>query len=263
MPNGDETDAYVTSSVFEVDQDALLIGLIPDGTTASAFLDNLTPATGASMVLLDKLGYERTVGDVVQDDRLVVTAADGVTTKTYYLSLLEELANYLAYVVSDVYLVDQEDLTISGASVTGDVSVADFTSNLTPAEGATMEVQDMSGSGKADVDMLADDDMLQVTAGNGVNVVTYTIMLDHTGIGETSELGVRIYPNPSTGQLYIEGAEPGNQIRIYNTVGVALRDLTVISGLEAISLEDQPNGMYFITISDGENVVGHYKVIKQ
>jgi hypothetical protein len=105
--------------------------------------------------------------------------------------------------------------------------------------------------------------MLQVTAGNGVNVVMYAIELDHTGIDETPDAGVRIYPNPSTGQLYLEGVEPGNLIRLYNTVGVALREVTAISGLEAISLDDQPNGMYFITISDGENVVGHYKVIKQ
>ncbi len=263
MPLGDASDAYVTSSVFEVDQDALLIGLIPEATTVGAFLSNLVPATGATWVLLDKLGHERTEGIVVQDDRLIVTAADGVTTKTYYLSMLEEIANYLAYVISDVYLVDQEGLTISGASVTGDVSVADFTGNLTPAVGATMEVQDNAGSGKADADMLADEDMLQVTAGNGVNVVTYAIELDHTGIGETPDAGVRIYPNPSTGQLYVEGAEPGNRIHLYNTVGVALRDVTVFSGVEAISLDDQPDGMYFITISDGESVVGHYKVIKQ
>ena len=110
---------------------------------------------------------------------------------------------------------------------------------------------------------MVDDDMLQVTAGNGVNVVTYVISLDHTGIGDLTDANIHIYPNPNTGQLNIAGAEIGSRIRVYNAVGVAVRDLVVYSGIEMISLDDQPGGMFFITISDKDEVVGRYKVIKQ
>jgi hypothetical protein len=263
MPNGDETDAYVTSAVFAVDQGAQIISLIPDGTTVDALLANLVPATGASWVLLDKLGFERTEGMVVQDDQLVVTAADGVTTKTYFLSMLGDVAEYLAYVVSDVYTVDQDMLTISGADITATVSVTDFLANLTPAIGATMEVQDNTGTGKAGADMLAETDQLEVIAANGVNMVIYAIELNTVNVSELGLEGLSIYPNPTAGQFYIEGLEPGLSIKVYNAVGVTLRNITAFSSIEQITLDDQPNGMYYITISNDEDVVGRYKVIKQ
>ncbi|MEN8228493.1 MAG: T9SS type A sorting domain-containing protein [Bacteroidota bacterium] len=260
-PNADETSAFVTSDVFMVDQAQLLISLIPEGTNVDAFLGKLVPAPGATWVLLDKYGFERTEGEVVQDDKLIVTAADGVTTKAYYLSILNQEANYLAYVVSEIYLVDQDALTITGVRASN--SVADFSGNVTPSAEASMEVQDATGAAKADGDMMAEDDMLQVTAGNGVTVVTYTIELDYTGINDLVNADIRIYPNPSSGLLNIAGAEIGSRIRVYNSVGRALHNVVVYSGIEVISLDDQPGGMYFITISNDEDVLGHYKVIKQ
>lgn len=261
VPDSEPSDAYVTSSVFEVDQDALLISLIPPGTTVEAFLKNLVPAPGATMMVEDKLGYERTEGLVVMDDRLVVTASDGETTRIYYLTMLDRLANYLAFVISDVYLVDQEALTITG--VRGSHSVTDFMGNVTPAPLATMEVQNASGAAKAGADMMAENDQLMVTAGNGINVVFYTVALDYTGVDDGLANQVRIYPNPSSGQLYIEGAGQGQRIRVYNSVGITVHERTVYSDTELISLDGQPNGLYFITISNEDGVVHHHKLIKQ
>ena len=263
LPDGDASAAYVTSTVFTVDQDALLISLIPGGTSVRSFFENLVPAKGATWILLDKLGYERTTGVVVADDRLIVTAADGVTTKTYYLSLLDEVPTYLAYVLSDVYVVDQANLTISGTGVTGALSVTDFMGNLTPAEGATMEVQDNTGSAKDGASTLADEDLLHVLASNLVTYQDYTIILDHTGIEEAGSEGVRIFPNPNRGQFYVEGAAPGSRIRVYNATGSSVIDITVVSGTEMISLEGQPNGLYLVTIGNATDVTGTFKVIKQ
>ena len=104
--------------------------------------------------------------------------------------------------------------------------------------------------------------MLQVTAANGVAVTTYVITLDYTGFDDLSEGSVNIYPNPSTGLVNISGAEAGSRIRVYNSVGVNVSDIIVYSGIETISLEDQPAGMFFITISNSDEITGHYKVIK-
>jgi len=212
QPNVTESDAFVTSDVFDINQTSLLIGLVPQGTNIISFFANLTPAPGATLKLIDKLGFERVEGTVVLDDKLIVTAKDGVTTKTYYLTLLDEVANYLAYVISDIYVVDQDALTITG--VRGSQSVSEFKGNVTPAEGATMEVQNTGGSAKADADMMAEADMLQVTAGNGVNVVTYVVALDVTGMDDLNSGNIRVYPNPTTGLLHIAGAETGNRIRV-------------------------------------------------
>jgi hypothetical protein len=161
-----------------------------------------------------------------------------------------------------VYTVDQDLLTISGSGVTVDLSVTDFLANLLPSTGSTMEVQDNTGAGKAGADMLADEDQLHVLAANGVAFTDYSIILS-TGVADQGIDNLSIYPNPTSGQFYIDGLEPGLRIRVYNAVGVALRNITAHSSNEQISLDDQPNGMYYITVSNGDDVIGRYKVIKQ
>jgi hypothetical protein len=259
-PNAAATDAWVYSDVYMVDQDKLLISLVPKWMDVDAFLANLVPSTGASLQLYDKLGYERNVGEVQMDDKLVVTSQDGSVQTTYYLTILNEIPNYLAYVLSDVYLVDEDQMTITG--VDAHHSVATFKGNVIPAEGATMEVQNSGGSAKADADDMAQDDMLQVTAGNGVNVVTYTISVI-VGIEDMDNDALSIYPNPTNGMLNIANAEIGSRIRVYNAVGSAVADVEVTSGLETISLDGHSAGMYFVTISMDNEVSGTYKVIKQ
>jgi hypothetical protein len=149
-------------------------------------------------------------------------------------------------------------LTISGEDITASVSVSDFLANLTPAVGASMEVL-----GKAGTDMLAKDDQLEVTAANGVNIVIYAIELSTVNVAEYGLDGLSIYPNPTSGQLYIEGLEPGLRIKVFNAVGVTLRNITAFSSIEQITLDDQPNGIYYITISNDKDVISRYKVIKQ
>jgi hypothetical protein len=261
MPDSEESDAYVTSDVFRVNQEESTIELIPDGMTAKVFKRNLVPAPGATIVLYDKGGFERTEGLVAIDDILEVTARDGVTTRIYYLGMLIEPGRYLAYVTSKVYVVDQENLVISG--IPASTPASEFKTNIRPVKGAMMELQDNTGDEKPDMDPMAGDDLLQVISGNGVNTVFYTIHLGATGTDEMQDGGVRVYPNPSTGILYIEGAAPGQRIRIYSISGMALHEVTVNSTTMEVSLEDQPAGFYFITIGNGDQVQGHFKVIKQ
>jgi hypothetical protein len=339
-PTASASDAFVTSSVFDVDQTASVIDLVPDGITVFGFLRNLVPVTGATMQLIDKYGFDRNVGSVVKDDKLVVTAEDGVTTKIYYLTMLGEsdflayvtstvysvdqlvfnitgdisettlitafLANlipakgasvkvvdaqgnaktgdlnngdkvvvtsgnakttvqytidvaYLAYVTSTVYTVNEGTHNISGATIKETTAVTAFLANLVPAEGATIKVVDSQGADKTG--NLATGDKLVVTAGDGVTTAQYTIELTPVSVNDLSNSAIDIYPNPSSGKVYISGLELGNRIQVFNIVGDCLVNMIASHNSEIVSLENQPDGVYVIRLSNAESIVSHYRLI--
>ncbi|RPH68336.1 hypothetical protein EHM76_07865, partial [bacterium] len=83
----------------------------------------------------------REVGNVIADDTLLVTAADGTTTRKYGLKMLGGLTSSdIAYVISEVYLVDQDAFMITGDNITTSLSVADFKANLIASTGATIAI---------------------------------------------------------------------------------------------------------------------------
>jgi hypothetical protein len=257
MPNALETDAFVTSDVFEVDQEASLIDLVPDGIATGPLMNNLVPAPGATMMLFDKFGYDRMFGRVMKDDKLVVTAMDGETTRTYYLQMLGDISLSLAYVLSDVYAVNQLDYTIWGY-FDESTSVADFIANLIPATGANVKVTDADGV--ENTGNLVMGDKLVVTSGNGVNTVTYDITFP-TDINNQNQHSINVYPNPASDRVTISGLMSGNRIRVNNIMGVVVIDKTAQMDKEVLSLQGQRFGIYFITVSNADGVVGRYKLI--
>jgi hypothetical protein len=262
QPAGDASSAYVTSTVFNVDQDAMLISLIPQHTSVRTFFENIVPAAGATVTLVAKDKQPRSDGEVAWDDVLEVVSEDGTNTAVYFLTVLDIIPNYLAYIQSEVYDVSQALLEIIGEAITNEVSVADFSANLIAAPGSSFEIQDATGAVKSGSDMLAEGDKVVVTSGNGVNILSYSVMVRTIGIDQENT-GLRIYPNPSEGTFFLEGIEPGNRIRVYNSTGVSLLDYKAHDVLEQISLEGQPNGMYFITVHNGEKAISQFRVIKQ
>ncbi|MFZ5941644.1 MAG: T9SS type A sorting domain-containing protein, partial [Bacteroidota bacterium] len=262
VPNATSSDAFVISDVFTVDQETSLISSVPRGITVPAFLSNLTPATGASMVLKDKADYDRNEGVVVLDDKLVVTSQDGTTTKLYYLEL-QDVTGWLAYVLSSVYDVNQSGMLISGEGINNTITVSTFTGNLTPAAAATMEVQDALGAAKTSTQKLVENDVLQVTSGNGLNVVYYDIDVIMISVKDHMGNGISVYPNPTSGLVNVAGLEAGNHIKVYNSVGVLVNEYVAGSSVEEISMSNERSGLYFIIVSDDNNVKGTYKVILQ
>ena len=61
-PQSSAGDAFVLSDIYLVAQRDFLIEFVPRGTNVQTFLSNLVPSFGATIKLVDKMGYERTDG---------------------------------------------------------------------------------------------------------------------------------------------------------------------------------------------------------
>jgi hypothetical protein len=263
VPMSDPSDAYVLSDVYTVDQDLGLIHFVPRGTEVSTFLRNLIPAPGATLKVVDKSGLQRTRGGLYQDDMLVVTSQDGQVTKIYYLDMLRTqffVTNYLAYVLSDDYMVNQLNKVI--ASPVAETPLAQFYAKLMPSFGATMAVYNKDGQLNS-TGILNKGDVLVVTSADGRTTATYALTLDITSIDQIESGLVSVYPNPTTGKVSISGVEAGSKVRVFNMMGAPVSEFISRSSIETISLENQASGIYFIVVSNNERINGTYKVIKK
>jgi hypothetical protein len=241
-----------------------LVNFVPRGTSVQTLLSNIIPSLGATIKIVDKMGLERTEGTLYEDDKVVVTSQNGLATRVYHLSMLRTQyipeTTYLAYVLSNVYAVDQLEYTITGPTAT--TLLSDFYTRITPSMGATAVVVDAGGNEKTSGD-LDDGDMLKVTSADGKIVVMYELKLDLTSVDLTGVQQIEIYPNPTTGRLNVRGIEPGNRIKVFNSTGAMIYDVNVRRSIETISLNKQPSGIYMIVISKENKLLGRFKAVKQ
>lgn len=262
MPNSLASDAYVVSDVYNIDQDAALISLLYNGTNVSTFFSNLILAPGATMELQNKMGQIRDFGTIYEDDKLVVTAADGTTQKVYSLELWSTFAaRYDALMTSDVFIVNQQTFIVTG--VYQGTSIDAFLDSVNFSMGASYEILDKNGDAKASTN-IEDGDLVVVTSENGEAVRTYSIVV--IPVDDVSWIGngnIKAYPNPTTGMIKIDGVDAGNVIRIYNMAGINVHTVVVGSMIETLSLKSQPNGLYMITVSDYSQQIARFKVIKK
>ncbi len=267
VPQTSASDAYLTSDVYSVSQDSNLIQNVPRGTNFQAFLTNITPAMGASLKLVDKMGFERVYGNIREDDKVVVTSSNGQTTKVYFVSFLptETLPSvtYLAYVLSNAYAIDQVDYVISGASsnLTGSTSVTEFYAGIIAVAGANAEIVDVNGNVKTS-GSLKRGDVLKVTSGDQKIIVFYRLALDLTSAGKIGLEQIVIYPNPTSGVLNISGIQTGNRIQLYSSTGALILVRNASANIEVLSLDNVPSGMFYIVVSNENKMIGRFKAIK-
>jgi len=263
IPSSSENDAFLLSDVYSVVQKDLLIQYVPRETNVSSFLSNIVPSGKATMKLVNKMGQERLDGGVADDDKVVVTSANGQVTRIYYISKLASAATpattYLAYILSNVYGVDQVAYKVAG--VDGTETVSNFLTRVTPAPGASVAVVDKDGVVKINGDINSTD-MVEVTSADGKMKVTYTFgPLTSADVLQAND--IQLYPNPTNGEINVSGLKTGYRIQVYNSVGAAVRDINVQNSIERISLRNQPAGMYMIVVSDSSKLLGRYKAMKQ
>ncbi len=264
LPRASESAAFVLSDLYSVSQGDLLIEYVPRGTNVQSFLSNLVPSLGASMKLIDKWGFERVDGTVADDDKLVVTSPDEMVTTVYHISKLAtqyiQETTYLAYILSNVYGIDQVEYKIHGASGIADIS--EFYARIRTALGATAVVVDENGAEKTS-GTLNRNDKVKVTSADGKIEVIYTFgpLTDANDFRVQNQ--IEFYPNPTNGILNVSGVEKGQRIQVYNAVGTAVLDINVSSNREVISIQNEPSGMYLIVVSKENRLIGRYKAIKK
>jgi hypothetical protein len=104
-----------------------------------------------------------------------------------------------------------------------------------------------------------------VTSESGVVEYTYKVIFyseNTTGIEDVANSNFRLYPNPSNGIVYVENSGFNSDVRIeiLNILGrvVQTKQFDVLSGKTKIDLNDQPAGLYLMSIKSRETS----KVIK-
>ena len=188
LPN---SDATLTSTIGTVDDGASTITAIPYGTTLAAFEAAITPATGATFDVYE--GDGTTVAtDLATGYKVIVTAQDTTTTKTYTITILP---NSDATLTSTIGTVDDGASTIT--AIPYGTTLAAFEAAITPATGATFDVYE--GDGTTVATDLATGYKVIVTAQDTTTTKTYTITVnafvavtDITGVPTAGTVGTAV-----------------------------------------------------------------------
>ncbi len=85
----------------------------------------------------------------------------------------------------------------------------------------------------------------------------------NSGINEYSQSSVNIYPNPANSLLNINNIDGVSSIRISNILGATIQNVKVSGSNTTIDVSSLPNGIYFVTMLNQNNIVSTKKFSKQ
>jgi hypothetical protein len=104
------------------------------------------------------------------------------------------------------------------------------------------------------------------TINTGIETDIFLMKLDSDGLVSTEELtkeeSIHIYPNPTSGEIYISNNNPGNvKVNIFNNLGKKVKTLSTTN--QYISINELPAGFYVATIDIDGVFIKQEKLIKQ
>ena len=86
------------------------------------------------------------------------------------------------------------------------------------------------------------DNPRAVTVSSDMSLEAY---FKQTGVNETDENALNVYPNPTRENLRIEGLEANATVEIYNSLGMMVKSV-IASADEEINVSDLPQGIYML-----------------
>ena len=259
----DEGDPYLTSLVYDVDQDRMIIDRFDGGSVAS-FLSKLLASTGATITIKDKLGYGKNDFDYVfVDDEIIVT--NSTSSVTYALNA------YGDFILSNNSILSGITSSVGALSPSFDPMVTSYTlvapagtSSLTLTATASNEMASVTGDGEVTLSDGTTEASIVVTAEDG-SITTYMVEITlSTGIADFGSGSILIYPNPVSSEYYISLGDYQSDVtvKMTNVLGKVVLLKTESSSNIRVNTEGLPTGLYFVTISKGNNSVSR-KIVKQ
>lgn len=83
------------------------------------------------------------------------------------------------------------------------------------------------------------------------------------GLSEHNLVNFKLYPNPTTNDLYIRGSiEKLRSVQIYSSAGRFIRELSISEENSVVSVSDLPEGIYFVKILSERSSSAYTKLVK-
>ncbi len=102
-----------------------------------------------------------------------------------------------------------------------------------------------------------------LTVSNGINSNTfaqqdYIVVSPLTGINDVNHTGINIFPNPTSGKVFITGAETA-KVNVYNATGTKVASFNEFIN-STIDLSGLDNGIYFISVVKSDDTTVNKKI---
>lgn len=89
----------------------------------------------------------------------------------------------------------------------------------------------------------------------GCEVVSNEYYFNPLSVINTSDKGIKVYPNPTSGEVYFEGLEKGIEAKITLTDMIGRKVLEAIITTNTINVDALPAGLYFISVEQNNILV--------
>ncbi len=96
----------------------------------------------------------------------------------------------------------------------------------------------------------------------GCTYITDCISIVKSSIGEIHPQDIKIYPNPGSNWVFIEGVQDFESVSVFTANGTLMNQTQVKSNIETIDTKNWTSGVYFIKLLSKNNDVKTFKYVK-
>ena len=237
-----------TGNNGETEFENVMMKMVPDASGTEVTLNSMEVYEFSQSIDLASTNVEE------YDDLGVVIFLQNYGTKEIHQS---------AYGIEDyVYSADARlsEIRVNNVPIEGfDPDVTDYTVELPEGVSEVVAVTAAPMAGNPIVTYEYPDEIpglvtINVRAEDLTTTNTYTVMLTlYTSIEDSYEQSIRMYPNPTTGLMYINGIDEAT-VSVYNISGKLVKSHYLLNS-NAVDLSALPNGIYLVKIQkDGTTI---------